>query len=254
VDWGKLIEKLIDRVANFFIVSLAGFTTLLFFDFFASTLLSSLSSKIGVFDFTHSLFKVVGIDLSRQKTEVYPVLILFFYAVVWSYGKMVFILSSVLHDRLKGNYVSEKKGLSSHHRTFLELRNKVIETLERSSLTVIEKEKLTDYFLYYLLRELLGEEERKQLRKVTARALEFGFIGLSSLLSIVIVGLFYAHELLKEKEVCLSIGTSVTTAFLAFGVLLIVNYVVKERYISRNFRLYLLFLLGKTRKDEKSNE
>jgi len=255
VSWEKLVDKLLEKVTNFFIISLAGFTTLLFFDFLASVFFSFFSSKVEFLDFTRSLLKVIGIDLSQQNVEISPVLILLFYAVIWSYGKIVYILSSILHDRLKGNYISKNEGkkLSTHHETFLKLRDKVIKKLRENELTIVEERELTDYFLYYLVRELLDKEKKDRLKEVTARALEFGFIGLSSILSVLIVGLFYTQELVKE-EICLSIGTLIMTLFLAFVVLAVVRYTIRERYISRNFRLYLLFLLKDHLKEDKKED
>jgi len=237
------LDKLFTNIGKFFITSLAGITTFLFFDFLYGLILSFTGLK--PFTFTAWIWKIVW-DSGIQNT---PLLILMIYAVIWSWGKTVYILSSLLHDRLKGNYI--EGSCRPHHQKFLMLRKKVIEKIKEIKL-FNEENDYSDYVLYYLLREFLEKEKRKALKGVTQRALEFGFLGLSAAISLLTVSLFYAFEtsgiLYRVLIVLFSLLLFALAVFFTFNV-------VRERYISRNFQLYLLFLIKDyLKKDEKKND
>jgi len=206
----NFLDKLLANIGSFFITSLAGVTTILFFDFIYGLLFSLLDNNrtLSVFAFSSWIWEKATTGSLRVAPEVW---LLLFYAVVWSWGKVLYIFSFLLHDRLKGNYVIEggcwgflktfclevrKKEI--HHRTFEALRERAIKKIKDEK--ILEGIELTDYVLYYLLREIIPQKKAEKLKDVTKRALEFGFIGLSIFFSILLVGLFYSVVLFKAPN------------------------------------------------------
>ena len=255
---GGFLDKLLEKIGEIFIVSLAGITTLLFFDFFYGLLYSFFvsffksESEFYIFSFVRWLFEKITSNSSKISPEFLLVLI---YAVIWSWGKALYVISTFLHDRLKGNYVKIESE-EIHHKRFLKLRQKVIETIKSKNLKVLEETEYTDYILYYLLRELIPKEKVEKLKNVTARALEFGFIGLSLSVSQLLVGLFYSVMAFEHSH-CLGAFIFVAVGFNFVLFLILTLEVLRERYISRNFQLYLLFLIDNflsRSKDEEKNE
>ncbi len=248
----RFLEKLLDKIGEIFIVSLAGITTILFFDFLYGLLYSFFvsffksESEIYIFSFVQWLFEKVTSNSSKISPEFLLVLI---YAVIWSWGKALYLISTFLHDRLKGNYI-ENESKEAHHKRFLELRQKVIEAIKSKNLEILEENEYTDYVLYYLLRELIPKEKVEKLKDVTARALEFGFLGLSLSVSQLLIGFFYSVMSFKHSH-CLGTLIFVAVCFNFVLFLILTLKVLRERYISRNFQLYLLFLLENHLKEDK---
>ena len=116
----RFLEKLLDKIGEIFIVSLAGITTILFFDFLYGLLYSFFvsffksESEIYIFSFVQWLFEKVTSNSSKISPEFLLVLI---YAVIWSWGKALYLISTFLHDRLKGNYI-ENESKEAHHKRF----------------------------------------------------------------------------------------------------------------------------------------
>ena len=260
----NFFDKLLANIGNFFITSLAGVTTVLFFDFIYGLLFSFLDNNknLSVFVFSSWIWEKATTGNLKLAPEVW---LLLFYAVVWSWGKVLYIFSFLLHDRLKGNYVIEggcwgflktfclevrKKEI--HHLTFEALKEKAIEMIEKEK--ILEGVTLTDYVLYYLLREIIPQKKAEKLKDVTKRALEFGFIGLSIFFSILLVGFFYSVALFEVSH-CKGVVVFLLTLLLLFLSLCFTTRALRERYISRNFQLYLLFLLkDHLREDKKEDE
>ena len=261
----QIVEYLINTTADIALKAFSGIIIFLILDGLLGFCLSYLGKPdlIYPFFFTKKIYHKV-INISRNFGIDYTFLTAYF--LFWAWGKIMYILRQPLFlDFLKDEYTTEMTE-TKEIENFKELRSQTIYELKRELLQ-LEKKKLGTNSRFtnwkkilknndYLLYQVLGKIEaynKPSTSKRSSEADEIAFIGTNIILTSLILFFSYLFLLLQKKlkDDCSSLLLVVSYSIIAAVFLFFISHIawrffltrVAKRYISRNTRLYINYLL-----------
>jgi len=183
-NFNSALERIVELTAETVLRTFSGVIILLILDGLLGLIAGS------PFMVTKELYRVV-VELKEGfgSTET----LITIYALLWGWGRVVYILRQLILDRVKGDYLiyldEEKK--EETMKFYKELRKKVLEKLKREFGVELPQ---SDYLIYNFLGKILSSETSKRRTK---DADEIAFLAININLIVLLVALIYTTCLLK---------------------------------------------------------
>ena len=240
----EVVQSLLKERKEIIMPTFAGLIFFLLFDGAIGGFLSLFTTKVEPFYITKTTLKLTGLNKLEKFHLGNLYLSLIGLLVLWSIGRMTQIISQQFFlDRIKGNYtevINEKADKSI--KAFRLLREIVSEDLKRRY-PILKDLGFNDYLLYQFLasKELQLEVPSSK----TKDAAGIAFIGLTVIGALLLSGSAYALLLTQEEGInkCIGAGVFLTTLFLSFLLKEYFTRLIASRFISRNIKLYINYVL-----------
>jgi len=238
------LERIVELTAETVLRTFSGVIILLILDGLLGLIAGS------PFMVTKELYRVV-VELKEGfgSTET----LITIYALLWGWGRVVYILRQLILDRVKGDYLiyldEEKK--EETMKFYKELRKKVLEKLKREFGVELLQ---SDYLIYNFLGKILSSGTSKRRTK---DADEIAFLAVNINLITALLAFIYTVWLLKVLHAHCNLpctyDTTICTGLRLFIILSLSTIIVllttdrakvfiAKRLISRNLKLYINYL------------
>lgn len=246
------IRYLVDTTADIFLKAFTGVVIFLVSDGILGGIFHFLCSyggdkpKIIPFFLTIHLYGFIYKFFNDFK-ESHTLVMLSVYLIFWAWGKLIYILRQPLFfDFLKQSYTSKINDLDKgEYKTFEKLRSMVVDKLLNTELNDKWKELISEND--YLLYQILGRKEKYLSASTKKRSLEaddIAFVATNAMLTSLMVVLgyffFFIHLNCLNFSIILLLEVIITISFVMWSFFL---SRIRKRYISRNTRLYINYLL-----------
>lgn len=233
-----------DTTADIFLKAFSGTIIFLILDGFYGEASHIFNHKIYPFFLTTNIYNAI-LKVSKSFGTSYTLLTI--YLLFWAWGKLMYILRQPLFfDSLKQSYTLKIDKGKPEIENFENLRSEVVQKLSlelgNNWKNLIEN---NDYLLYQILGKI-----KKYLpastRKRSSEADDIAFIGTNVIFVFLIVSIGYFFPIFNFGNIflvvlpLLEIAISIITIFVLWKFFL---SRARNRYISRNTRLYINYLL-----------
>ena len=192
-----------------------------------------------VFYFFVILFGVFDADLLKKMKLIVEEKNFAWIFIVFSIGLSYFL--NMLHQLVFDNNIKEnydtKYFWTKENNVLKELREKVLEKLEKDELTILDKDKYNDYVLY----QIIGGKVKKISKRYVDDAKTYGIVFLSFVMATLVLGIK------TEKFLyCGLLGIYMMTFFIVWES-------IKAKYRSRVIRFYINYLQNNNKETNNEN-
>ncbi len=249
-DFASAVDRLVDATADIALKAFSGAVIFILADGFLGFLLGALFPQVHIFPFSFTCyFCAVFIWFSEKIGTLYSLIFLYF--LFWALGKLIFIMRQPLFlDRVKSDYTSLFSENNELLENFRSVRRRVILRLERElPKDLLESINLStnDYMLYQILGKFYGSSP---VKRRSGEADDIAFVG-TNLIFVLFLLLFLYFWKLWPSYHCGAVAFLLFGAFAVYGLYRIFLKLVAGRFISRNMRFYINYLLDAESLKEK---
>ncbi len=249
-DFASAVDRLVDATADIALKAFSGAVIFILADGFLGFLLGALFPQVHIFPFSFTCyFCAVFIWFSEKIGTLYSLIFLYF--LFWALGKLIFIMRQPLFlDRVKSDYTSLFSENNELLENFRSVRRRVILRLERElPKDLLESINLStnDYMLYQILGKFYGSSP---VKRRSGEADDIAFVG-TNLIFVLFLLLFLYFWKLWPSYHCWAVAFLLFGAFAVYGLYRIFLKLVAGRFISRNMRFYINYLLDAESLKEK---
>lgn len=244
------VDRLVNATADIALKAFSGAVIFLLADGLLGILLGALFPQTHIFPFYFTCyFCAVFLYFSEKIGTLYSLILLYF--LFWALGKLIFIMRQPLFlDRIKSDYTSLFSESNELLKNFRSIRRRVVLRLERElPKDLLESISLSanDYMLYQILGRFYGTSP---VKKRSGEADDIAFVGTNLIFVLLLLFFLYFWKLWPSYP-CWAVGFLLVGAFAVFSLYGVFLRLVAGRFISRNMRFYVNYLLDTESLKEK---
>ena len=253
-DFASAVDRLVDATADIALKAFSGAVIFILADGFLGFLLGALFPQAHIFPFSFtSYFCAVFICFSEKIGVLYSLILLYF--LFWALGKVIFIMRQPLFlDRVKSDYTSLFPESNKLLENFRSIRRRVVLKLKKElpEKELVESLNLAtnDYMLYQILGKFYGT---LLVRRRSGEADDIAFVGTNLIFVLFLLLYLYFWKLLPSYH-CGAVSFLLIGVFAVFSLYRIFLRLVAGRFISRNMRFYINYLLDTESLKEKISD